>query len=160
PNSENPSITSPYPDGPPTGNDGDTFLVYSCTPASSACGPASAAAFYRNVTLNGASNQVSDRSNVLVFDGTTWNTPQRVYVFAVDDARAEGTRIVAASHSVIQENCNPTDLKNCYDDAIVRNVEVTVYDNDQPDVIIAQLDPDTSHIDNNTAVLEGWGTDT
>src|SRR5207237_5793490 len=47
---------------------------------------------------------------------------------------------------------------------IVRNVEVTVYDNDQPDVILAQLDPFSatppSHIDNNTVVVEGWGTET
>ena len=81
-------------------------------------------------------------------------------MWAVDDTRAEGTRIVTASHSVIQPTCKQDDLKNCYDHAVVRNVEVTVYDNDQPDVLITQLDPNTGKPDNNTIALEGWGSDT
>src|SRR5262249_40550492 len=53
-----------------------------------------------------------------------------------------------------------------YNHAIVRNVEVTVHDNDQPDIQLMQLDPlttvpvDPQHpygyaVDNNSVVLEG-----
>ena len=82
-------------------------------------------------------------------------------MWAVNDARAEGTRIVTASHSVIQRNCDPTKPLTCYDGAIVRNVEVTVYDNDQPDILVTQLDPtDPTHTrtDTGSLALEGWGS--
>ena len=83
---------------------------------------------------------------------------QNVFLWAVNDDRAEGTRVVTTSHSVLQPSCDPTDLKDCYDGAIVRNVEATIYDNDQPDVIVTQLDPNTNMPDNNSTVLEGWGS--
>ena len=110
--------------------------------------------------LNGDSEQVSKRSIVLVFDGNNWQSAQTVYVYAVDDTRAEGTRIVTVSHSVIQPLCDASDAKHCFDGAIVRNVEATIYDNDQPGVLLVQLDPNTGNPDNNTVALEGWGSTT
>src|SRR5262249_49804851 len=122
--------------------------------------------FYRQITLNGQTAYVSKRSIVLVFDATTgnanesWNKDQTVYLWAVDDGRPEGTRVVTASHSVIQPVCNPDDLKNCFDGAVVRNVEVTIYDNDTPAVLVTPIDPNTGNPDNNNVVLEGWGDPT
>ena len=79
-------------------------------------------------------------------------------MYAVDDARAEGTRVVTASHSVIQTTCDPNKPKNCFDSAVVRNVEVTVYDNDQPGVLITPVDPTSLKPDNYTAVLKSAQT--
>ena len=153
PQSEHGMLTlGSIPDGPPTGNEGDTFLV------TSGALPGSLADFLRQIYLNGVSEDVQKRSIVLAFNGLNYGTKQTVYMYAVDDARAEGTRVVTASHSVIQTTCDPNKPKNCFDGAIVRNVEVTVYDNDQPGVLITQIDPNTSNPDNNSAVLEGWGT--
>ncbi|HEV8460189.1 MAG TPA: Calx-beta domain-containing protein [Gaiellaceae bacterium] len=155
PGSEHPTLYAPYPDGPPAGNDGDTFLI------TTGGQPLSAADFYRMVTLNGGSDQVSRRSIVLVFDALNYATDQTVWVYAVNDTRPEGVRVVTDSHSVIQTSCDPSTPLQCYDGAIVRNVEVTVYDNDQPDVLVTQLDPtDPSHttVDSESMVLEGWGT--
>ncbi|HEX4527110.1 MAG TPA: PKD domain-containing protein [Gaiellaceae bacterium] len=94
---------------------------------------------------------------MLAFNGSNFSTDQNVFVYAVDDGRAEGTRVVTASHSVIQPVCNGADLKNCFDGAVASNVEVTVYDNDTADVLVTALDPNTLHPDNNSVVLEGWG---
>ena len=129
--------------------------------------PTNPADLYRQVLLNGATDQVSNRSLVLCFSDVAtpgcslWSTDQTVWLWAVNDARAEGTRIVTASQSVVQRNCDPTKPLTCYDGAIVRNVEVTVYDNDQPDILVTQLDPtDPTHTrtDTGSLVLEGWGT--
>ncbi|HEY3484536.1 MAG TPA: hypothetical protein VGK49_04085, partial [Ilumatobacteraceae bacterium] len=158
PQSEHPSLTQPYPDDGPTGTEGDTFLFATSHASATGCAVVSSCDFYRQITLNGDPMYVSKRSIVLVFDGTNWNTPQEVYLWAVDDARAEGTRIVTASHSVIQRQCVESDPDHCFDDAVVRNVEVTVYDNDQPGLFITQLDPDTLDPDISTVALEGWGT--
>ena len=140
------------PDGEPQGSDGDTFLV------TDGGLPGSAADFLRQITLNGDPKSVQKRSIVLAFNGLTYATPQNVYMYAVDDTRAEGTRVVTASHSVIQTTCDPSKPRNCFDGAVVRNVETTVYDNDQPGVLLTQLDPTTSNPDNSSVVLEGWGT--
>jgi Ca2+-binding RTX toxin-like protein len=151
PQSEHRLVTlGTIPDGLPVGTDGETFLVSTLAGA-----PAD---FLRQITLNGFLVDVSKRSLVLVFDALNWATPQTVFTFAVDDTRAEGNRIITASHTVIQPSCSPADPTHCYDGAIVRNVEATVYDNDQPDIIVVQLDPNTLHLDNNTVVLEGFGT--
>ena len=158
PQSEHPSLTNPYADGAPSGNDGDTFLVATTHADPGACAVVTTCDFYRKITLNGSMAYVSKRSLVLVFDGNTWSQAQTVYMWAVNDTRAEGTRIVTASHSVIQPLCDSSDLAHCYDGAIVRNVEVTVYDNDQPAVLVTQLDPNTQKADNSSTVLEGWGT--
>ena len=167
PNSEHPSQSSPYPDGPPNTTscttatcDGDTFLVATSKSSPSNCTVLTNCDFYHQISLNGTTDEVSNRSLVLVFNGVNFAAPQTVYAWAVDDGRAEGTRVVTASHSVIQPVCDPNDLKNCFDGAIVRNVEVTVYDNDTPGILLTQIDPNTTNIDNNSVVLEGWGSAT
>ena len=149
PQSEHEQLTlGSIPDGPPEDSDcpstdpvtceGDTFLVttdpWTTDPSD----------FLRQIQLNGVSKDVEKRSIVLAFNGLTYANPQNVYMYAVDDGRAEGTRVVTASHSVIQPTCDPSKPKNCFDGAVVRNVEVTVYDNDQPGVLITQIDPDTA----------------
>ncbi|HET7128184.1 MAG TPA: hypothetical protein VFJ93_03815, partial [Gaiellaceae bacterium] len=178
PDSEHPENSGPYPDGPPDASgcaasntgarcDGDTILLASSTsPAvptsASGCGNANGSdcPFYRQVTLNGQTFWVSNRSIVLAFNGSNYNQDQTVFVWAVDDGRAEGTRIVTVSHSVIQPVCNASDLQNCFDGAAAGNVEVTVYDNDTADVLVTAVDPVTLHPDNNSVVLEGWGQTT
>ncbi|HEY6030129.1 MAG TPA: hypothetical protein VIU44_06180, partial [Gaiellaceae bacterium] len=155
PQSEHRQLTlGTIPDGEPVGNDGDTFLV-TTDPWS-----LSASDFLRQIQLNGSSQNVEKRSIVLRFNGLNYQTAQNVYLYAVDDSRAEGARVVTASHSVVQTTCDPAHPRNCFDGAVVRNVEVTVYDNDQPGVLITQLDPTTSNPDNNSVVLEGWGSAT
>src|SRR5262249_48060315 len=84
-----------------------------------------------------------------------------IHVKAVDDQLAEGDRTVAVSHTVL--STDPT-----FDHAIVRNVEVTVHDNDQPAVVVTQLDATVAEdfsplaypkygrpVDGVTKVLEG-----
>ena len=130
-------------------SNGDTFLV-STTDVSTD-------SFNRHITLNGADVPVKKRAVVLVFDATNWDTAQTVYVYAVDDARAEGDRVVTASTSVIQPSCGAV-AAQCFDHAVVRNVEVTVHDNDAAAIRLIQLDPFTTHEDGTTIVVEGTST--
>ncbi|HEX9505850.1 MAG TPA: hypothetical protein VGA62_07565, partial [Acidimicrobiia bacterium] len=74
-----------------------------------------------------------------------------VYVFAFDDARPEGERVAIAAQSVISKDTR-------FDHATVRNVEVDVIDNDKADVVVTELDPNTTQPDANTIVLEGTTT--
>ncbi|HEY3922827.1 MAG TPA: hypothetical protein VGL76_12045 [Gaiellaceae bacterium] len=119
---------------------GDTFLVSTTD--------GSAADFYDTIVVNGVATKVPRRAVVLSFaPGST--APQTVYMYAVDDSLAEGTRVVTANTSVI--SADPA-----FDGAIVRNVEVTIYDNDTPGVLLTQLDPNHPTVaDNVTTVLEG-----
>ena len=48
------------------------------------------------------------------------NTVRRSHVYAVDDTRSEGDRVVVAQHSVISED-------DSFDAARVRNVEVSSF---------------------------------
>ena len=94
------------------------------------------------------------RAVVLKFTGGiggTGTSTRRVYVYAVDDLRSEGDRVVAVSHSVIS-----TDAR--YDGTLVRNVEVTVRDNDTPGVFVLQVEPGTTTEDSRTVVIEGDAT--
>src|SRR5204862_105553 len=92
--------------------------------------------------VNGdAVSQDADATNrpvVLVFSPdehapNAWNKRQTVDVGAVNDGRPEGDRVVVASHSVL--SADPF-----YDGALVRNVEVTVRDNDLPAIVVTQVD--------------------
>jgi len=67
---------------------------------------------------------------VLKFDDTNWNTAQTVTVKAVDDHRIEGERVYAISHSAQSADAR-------FDHAAIKNVKVTVFDNDKPEVIVA-----------------------
>lgn len=69
---------------------------------------------------------------MLRFDQTNWAKGQAVYVFAPDDGRAEGDRTVVIQHSVISTSA-------LYNRVPVRNVEVTVRDNDTPGVTVVPI---------------------
>ena len=127
---------------------GDTFLVSTSSTLSS---------FYRTVTVDGGTETRPVRSIVLVFTGANWDTPQTVHVFAVNDLRAEGDRVVTAGHSVIQPVCDAADAAHCYDHATVRSVEVMVRDDDLAAVQVVPLDA-SAHTDTQTLVVEGTST--
>jgi hypothetical protein len=98
----------------------------------------------RDITLDGVPIHVPKRAVVLVFTPTSWAKTgeaeageQTVSVSAVDDTLAEGERVVVSSHSVISDD-------PVFDHAIVRNVEVTIHDDDQPAILVTQLDPTTT----------------
>ncbi len=74
----------------------------------------------------------------------TDTTEQTIYVKAMDDARSEGERVYAISHSVQSED-------ETFNHVAVKNVKVTVLDNDKPEVVVTG----TGHRD---TVLEGDGT--
>src|SRR5262249_49558813 len=139
------------PVGDPVPAAPDTILLASGSPTPGA------ADFYRTIQLNGVATSVPNRTLVLAFDAPSWQTDQTVWVTAVDDQAAEGPTTVTISHSVVAPNDrfdphNPT--APYFDNIAVRNVQVTVLDNDQPGVVITPLDnvgnPDTS-----TVVIEG-----
>jgi hypothetical protein len=71
-------------------SNGDSFLV-----STSAGDPADQTAFTRTITLAGNPTIVPKRAVVLVFTPTNWMTAQRVFVYAVDDPRPEGNRVVS-----------------------------------------------------------------
>ena len=84
------------------------------------------------------------RAVVLVFDARHWDKAgsARMRASRPSTSRpsmtllAEGDRTVTISHSVLSTD-------STFDHAIVRNVEVTVHDNDQPAVVVTQLDATT-----------------
>ncbi|WP_392533892.1 DUF4347 domain-containing protein [Nostoc sp. C117] len=100
--------------------------------------------FRHTVLRNGVPEVVDNRSVVLVFDSSNWNQQQTVYVLADDDNFAEGERVVTVSHSVASQDAT-------FNQAAVKNVEVTVLDNDQPGLIINESN-------GGTLVLEGDAT--
>ncbi|HMC67647.1 MAG TPA: hypothetical protein VKJ07_00700, partial [Mycobacteriales bacterium] len=60
--------------------------------------------YFRHIVVNGVPTDVKQRAIVLVFTPDNWMTPQTVDVGAVNDARAEGDRVVVTSHSVISSD--------------------------------------------------------
>src|SRR6185503_13291630 len=107
--------------------------------------------FQRHKIVNGVLVDENGRAVVLTFLGGgagNWATPQRVYLFAPDDPRSEGERIVVTQHSVI--SANPL-----FDRARVRNVEVMVRDNDTPGVMVTPVQLGTTIEDRGTIVVEG-----
>ncbi|WP_162064170.1 hypothetical protein [Vibrio taketomensis] len=63
--------------------------------------------------------------------GSNWSDSTTIYVKAIDDPGAEGTRDYVISHSVRSENPD-------FDGLDIANVEVTVFDNDQADIIVSK----------------------
>ncbi|HCE72074.1 MAG TPA: type I secretion protein, partial [Ruegeria sp.] len=106
--------------------------------------------YFDTVSVNGTDEQVPTRDVVLVFDSTNWSDAQTVWIAASDDSLEEGERKIVISHSVqaINENGADQDAVDLYDGLAVRNVEVTILDNDQADVIL-------THDGTDTRVLEG-----
>ena len=72
---------------------------------------------------------------------------------AAADTAAEGTRVAMVSHSAIS-----TDSR--FDGIVLRDVAVSVIDDDQPELLVAEIDPSTTNEDYSTKVLEGGFTDT
>ena len=103
--------------------------------------------FLRKIVIDGEDVWIPNRALVLKFDANNWKQEQNVYVFAPDDARSEGERITVIQHSVISN-------VEKYDAIDVRNVEVTVRDNDTPGVFVKQVDA-AGNEDNRTIVVEG-----
>ena len=104
--------------------------------------------FQRKITVNGVTTYIDNRAVVLTFDHTNWYDAQEIFVFAPDDTRSEGDRIVVVQHSVISN-------VDEYDAADVRNVEVQVRDNDTPGVYVTEVEPGTNIEDGRTLVIEG-----
>ena len=102
--------------------------------------------------VDGVLVHVKKRAIVLVFTRRQLGDARRPSGVAVNDTRAEGDRIVVASHSVI--SADPA-----FDHAVVRNVEVTVHDDDLAvDPARRSVDPVTLNPDNTTLVIEGTAT--
>jgi len=90
--------------------------------------------FQRFVTIDGVSTPIANRAITFRFDKDNWDQEQTVYVFAPDDLRSEGERITVIQHSVISNVPK-------YDAIDVRNVEVTVHDNDTPGMFVTEIEP-------------------
>ena len=84
----------------------------------------------------------------MTFDSGDWDERQWVYVLAVDDLRSEGDRLVVIQHSTISSN-------PAFDAVAVRNVEVSVRDNDTPGVYVTAVTPGTTNEDKRTVTIEG-----
>ena len=79
---------------------------------------------------------------VLTFDSATnWDSTQTIFVKAGSDAVAEGTDVVAISHSILSDN-------PAFNELLIDNVDVTVFDSEVPDLVIEQTNAET-------LVLEG-----
>ncbi len=68
-------------------------------------------------------------ATTLTFDTAGEAAGQTIWVRAEDDLRSEGTRDVSISHSVISTDAT-------YDQADVKDVLVTVFDDERPDIVI------------------------
>ena len=121
--------------------------IWLCTTASGA-GCAAPRDFQRFVYLNGVLTAVASQALVLTFTPDNYATAQLVYVYAPDDARSEGDRVVVVQHSV--ESADPT-----YHGLAVANVEVAVRDNDTPGLRVTEVIPGTAVEDARSVVVEG-----
>ena len=107
--------------------------------------------FKRFKVVNGVLVDENNRALVFTFTaapGGTWKTDQQVFVYAVDDPRSEGDRVVVVQHSTISDNPK-------FDQVQVRNVEVMVRDNDTPGIYVTQVTPGTNDEDQRSIVIEG-----
>ena len=118
--------------------------------------------FVRDVVRNGLPLAERNRAVVLVFDSTNWNIAQTVHVAAANDGLEEGKRVVAVSHNVqavVVDGAASTPTAEqqatlaTYHGIKVRNVLVTVIDNDSAGIVLTEIRKDA--YDNGTLVLEG-----
>ena len=87
------------------------------------------------VRESGSGAEFTD-ATVLTFDSTNWDQAQTVEVRAQDDAAEEGVREVVINHSVMSDDDN-------FDAALVEDLHVTVFDDDQADIVIWESGTDT-----------------
>ena len=110
---------------PPPLPDGNADTIWLCLGSGAAGECASPDKFQRHKVVNGIPVDENGRAIVLSFDATHWakTGPNKgiayVYMYAADDPRSEGDRVVVVQHSVI--SADPT-----FDGSLVRNVEVTI----------------------------------
>ncbi|MFU8776147.1 MAG: LEPR-XLL domain-containing protein, partial [Roseovarius sp.] len=112
---------------------------------------AATAGFTRSVSVNGVSETRHNRDLVLAFTADNWTQAQVVHVMAATDDVAEGTRTVRINHQV-------RSTQGSFDAAVVRDVVVTVLENDRPVLVVTQLDANGAR-DTETRVLEGSGAE-
>ncbi len=147
---EDDTLVNPFPlhDGP-----GDSIWI-SKTPPAVMNNPVDAD-FQRLVVINGVPTLIPNRAVVLTFTPGNWHQAQQVFIYAPDDNRSEGDRVVVSQHTVISAD-------DTYDGMAVRNVEVAVRDNDTPGIRVTEIeqgsfDPMTGQFieDRRTLVIEG-----
>ncbi|MCB1998993.1 MAG: LEPR-XLL domain-containing protein, partial [Rhodoferax sp.] len=117
--------------------------------------------FVRDLVRNGDPVTERNRAVVLVFDSTNWNVAQTVHVAAANDGQEEGKRVVAVSHAVQVAVIDAAAASAAdrqatiasYHGVKVRNVLVTVIDNDAAGIVLTENRTDA--YDNGTLVLEG-----
>jgi hypothetical protein len=134
--------------------DGEGDTIWLCTGSATDCQVPTD--FQRAKTVNGSLVYEDGRAVVLTFTPGNWTTKQWVFVYAVDDLRSEGDRVVVVQHSTISQDDD-------FDAVAVRNVEVSLRDNDTPGVFVTEVKPGGTTEDGGTLVIEGFdfgGTDT
>jgi hypothetical protein len=89
---EDDTLVNPFPlhDGP-----GDSIWI-SKTPPAIMNNPLDSD-FQRLVVINGVLTLIPNRAVVLVFDPRDWDQDQEVFIYAPDDDRSEGDRVVVSS---------------------------------------------------------------
>ncbi|HZK06225.1 MAG TPA: hypothetical protein VFC82_10350 [Actinomycetaceae bacterium] len=121
--------------------------IWLCTTASGgSC--AAPSDFQRFVYRNGVLTGVAGQALVLTFGPDDYATAQSVYVYAPDDARSEGDRVVVVQHSVLSDDPR-------YHGIAVANVEVAVRDNDTPGLKVTEVSPGSTVEDRQSIVVEG-----
>ena len=102
------------------------------------------------VRESGSGAEFTD-ATVLTFDSTNWDQAQTVEVRAQDDAAEEGVREVVINHSVMSDDDN-------FDAALVEDLHVTVFDDDQADIVIWESGTDTRILEGSVSegVSDTW----
>ncbi|KAA5541791.1 hypothetical protein FYK55_16405 [Roseiconus nitratireducens] len=125
-------------------------------PADLFTGTGQADAYTRKIVVDGVTTYVRNRSVVLRFDSTNWDLEQTVFVQSIADGFAEGDRVTTISHSVLVSDNATDDLRDVYDGVAVRNVEVTVIDQDAPGLIITPTDGETQVVEGSLNLQQGY----
>ena len=143
------AFLNPEAPGADSLSDGKADTLWLCTGGAPGSGDCDAPTdFKRFKWVAGQFVDEANRALVLEFTPSDWDDRQWVYVFAVDDPRSEGDRVVVVQHSTISQDEE-------FDAVAVRNVEVSLRDNDTPGVYVTQVKPGTSDEDGRTLVIEG-----
>ncbi|HYC45994.1 MAG TPA: hypothetical protein VED01_10995 [Burkholderiales bacterium] len=103
--------------------------------------------FRRHYDVDGNPHHEPSRAVVLAF-APGEIAAKTVYLYAVDDTRSEGDRVVVSQHSVISADAD-------FNGVAVRNVEVKLRDNDTPGMYVTEVQPGTDVEDGRTLIIEG-----
>ena len=129
--------------------------VYLTLSAAAAASEAYAAGS-RTILISADNGLTWNSALVLKFTAGNYFTNQTILVKAIDDQAKEGTQTVMISTGVLVSD--PSHDSNHFDQVAVRNVQVTVLDNDQPDLYITQpvAGPVVLAGDVNTRIQDGY----